>query len=182
MKLSVTSNCKYDNVGLAFIFLHAYSPAILVTFVSLILAPIVMCRIALQLEQGLCQSSVHQQGIKEVLPLLLYPSIYFLLWIGLVATRIYDATQGRKFQYSLMLIHDIISGVIILLLSSTVLLHSSINCYKKQRKRMHTLNTTTSYIVPNESSDQDEPLIIKGKGTQVPCKEYKSIFEGGIQS
>ena len=119
IKLSVTSNCKYDNVGLAFIFLLAYSPAILVgiiTFVSFGTIVFVMCRRALQQEQGLHQPSVHQQGIKEVLPLLLYPLIYFLLWVGLVATRIYDAAQGRKFQYSLMLIHDIISGVIILLL------------------------------------------------------------------
>ena len=185
MKPSVRSYCKYDNVGLAFIFLLAYGPEILVgiiTFVSFGTIVIVMCRRALQLEQGLCQSSVHWQGIKEVLPLLLCPLIYFLLCIGLVATRIYGATQGRNFQYSVMLIHNIISGVIILLLSSTVLLHSSINYYKKQRKRTHTLNTTTSYLVPNESSDQDEPLIIKGQGTKVPCKDYKSVFEGSVQS
>ena len=185
MKPSMRSYCKYDNVGLAFIFLLAYGPAILVgiiTFVSFGTIVFVMCRRALQQEQGLRQPSVHQQGIKEVLPLLPYPLIYFLLWTGLVVTRIYDATQGRKFQYSLMLIHDIISGVIILLLPTAFLLHSSINYYKKQQKRMHTLNTTTSYIVPNESSDQDEPLIIKGQGTKVPCKEYKSIFEGSVQS
>ena len=164
MKPSVTSYCKYDNVGLAFIFLLAYGPAILVgiiTFVSFVTILIVMCRRALQQEQGLRQPSVHQQGLKEVLPLLLYPLIYFLLWMGLVVTRIYDAAQGRKFQYSLILIHDIISGIIILLLTTAVLLHSSLNCYKRHRKRTHTLNTTTSYVVPNESSDQDKPLIIK---------------------
>ena len=184
MKPSVTSDCKYDNVGLAFIFLLVYGPEILVsiiTFVSFVTILIVMCRRALQQEQGLRQPSVHQQGIKEVLPLLLYPLIYFLLWMGLVVTRIYDAAQGRKFQYSLILIHYIISGVIILLLPTAVLLHSSINCFKKQCKRTHTLNTTTSYVVPNESSDQDKPLIIKGQGTKVPCKDYKSIFEGSVQ-
>ena len=47
---------------------------------------------------------------------------------------------------------------------------------------MYTLNTTTSYNVSNESSDQEnEPLVIKGQGTKVPCKEYKSIFEGSVQ-
>ena len=135
---SVTSDCKYDNVGLAFIFLLAYGPEILVciiTFVSFGAILIVMCRRALQQEQGLRQPSVHQQGIKEVLPLLLYPLIYFLLWMGLVATQIYDATQGRKFQYSLILIHDIISGVITLLLTTAVLLHSSTNCFKKTTKK-----------------------------------------------
>ena len=185
MKPSVRSYCKYDSVGLAFIFLLAYGPEILVgiiMFVSFGTILIVMCRRALQQEQGLHQPSVHQQGLKEVLPLVFFLLIYFLLWMGLVATRIYNATQGRKFQYSLMLIHDIISGVIVLLLPTAVLLHSSVNCYKKQRKRMHTLNTTTSYIVPNESSDQVKPLIIKGQGTKVPCKDYKSIFEGSVQS
>ena len=184
MKPSVTSYCKYDNVGLAFIFLLSYGPEILVgiiTFVSFGTILIVMCRRALQQEQGLRQPSVHQQGLKEVLPLLLYPLIYFLLWMGLVVTRIYDAAQGKKFQYSLILIHDIISGIIILLLTTAVLLHSSLNCYKRHRKRTHTLNTTTSYVVPNESSDQDKPLIIKGRGTKVPCKEYKSVFEGSVQ-
>ena len=185
MKPSVTSYCKYDNVGLAFIFLLAYGPEILVGIITLVsfgTITIVMCKRALQQEQGLCQSSVHWQGIKEVLPLLLYPLIYFLLWMGLVATRIYDGTQDRKFQYSLMLIHDIISGVIIFLLPPAFLLHSSINYYKKQRKRMYTLNSTTSYNVSNESSDQEnEPLVIKGQGTKVPCKEYKSIFEGSVQ-
>ena len=182
MKPSVRNYCKYDNGGLAFIFLLAYGPEILVgiiTFVSFGTIVFVMCRRALQQEQGLRQPSVHQQGIKEILPLLLHPLIYFLLWVGLVATRIYDATQGRKFQYSQMLIHDIISGVIILLLPTAVLLHSSINCYKKQRKRMHTLNTTTSYIVPNESIDQDEPLIIKGHTLQ---GVYTKVCSKGVSS
>ena len=66
MKPSVTSNCKSDNVGLAFIFLLAYGPEILVgiiTFVSFGTLVIVMCRRAMQQEQGLRQPSVHQQGI-----------------------------------------------------------------------------------------------------------------------
>ena len=186
MKPSVTSNCKYDDVGLAFIFLLSYGPGILVAiiaFVSFGTMLIIMCRRTLQQEQGLRQPSVHQQGIKEVLPLLLFPSIYFLLWMGLVATGIYDATQGRKFQYSLMVINDIISGVIILLLPATVLLHSSINCYKKQQKRTRTLNTTTSYIVPNETSDQDEPLIIKGQGTNLKyLARITKVYLKGVSS
>ena len=65
MKPSVTSYCKYDsdNVGLAFIFLPAYEPEILVG-VSFGTIAIVMCKRALQQEQGLCQS-VHWQGIKR---------------------------------------------------------------------------------------------------------------------
>ena len=65
MKPSVTSYCKYDsdNVGLAFIFLPVYEPEILVG-VSFGTIAIVMCKRALQQEQGLCQS-VHWQGIKR---------------------------------------------------------------------------------------------------------------------
>ena len=36
------------------------------------------------------------------------------------------------------------------------------------RSKLHTPSVTTSYIVSNESSDQeDEPLIIKGQGALV---------------
>ena len=99
--------------------------------------------------------------------------------MGLVATQIYDAAQDRKFQYSLILIHDIILGVIIFLILSTFLLHSSINYYKKITKQMYTLNTTTSSNVSNESSDQEnKPLNIKRQGTKVPCKKHKVYLKG----
>jgi len=62
------------------------------------------------------------------------------------------------------------------------LLHMCRLCYRKKQTRQHVLTTTTSYVVPNEFMDQeDEPLIIRGKRTKVPSKEYKSIFEGTIQ-
>ena len=58
------------------------------------------------------------------------------------------------------------------------LLHSLINCLRKRRTRPRTFNTTTSFVVPNEFTDQEnEPLVIRGQGTKIPSKEYKSIFE-----
>ena len=81
---SVKSYCEYDGVGLTLMLVFSYGPSFLVcliTFVSFGTIAFVMCRRTLRQEQGLCQPSVHQQGLKEVLPLLLYPLIYFLFWV-----------------------------------------------------------------------------------------------------
>jgi len=62
------------------------------------------------------------------------------------------------------------------------LLHLSRLCCIKKQTRQHLLTNTTSYVVPNEFTDQeDEPLIIRGQKTEVSSKEYKSIFEGTVQ-
>ena len=128
-------------------------------------------------------TSVHLQGLKEVLPLLLYPPIYFLFWVIVVATRIYNVLQKVQFQFSLTLAHYVAFLLVALLLIPLVfLLHSSINFCRKKRNKLYTPSTTTSYIVPNECSDQeDEPLIIKGQGTLVPSMEYQSVFEGSAK-
>ena len=167
-------------------FVFSYVPAFLVcliTFVSFGTIAIVMCKRALQQEQGLCQPSVHQQGLKEVLPLLLYPPIYFLFWVIVVATRIINVLQKVQFQFSLTLAHYVVFLLVALLMVPLVfLLHSSINFCRKKRNKLHTPSITTSYIVPNECSDQeDERLIIKGKGIKVPSREYGSIFEGNTE-
>ena len=167
-------------------FLLSYGPGFLVCLITLVsfgTIAIVMCKRASQhQEQGSQQPSVYQQGLKEVLPLLFYPPIYFLFWVIVVATRIYDVLQkveGRTFQFSLTLAHYVAFLLVALLIIPVVfLLHSSINCCRNKQNKLYTPSTTTSYIVPNECSDQDEPLIIKGQGTLVPSKEYQSVFEG----
>ena len=190
IKPSVKRYCEYDGVGLTFMFLLSYGPAFLVcllTFISFGTIAIVMCKRALQhQDQGSSQPSIYQRGLKEVLPLLLYPPIYFLFWMAVTATRIYDVlqkVQGRKFQFSLTLAHYVAFLLVALLIIPLVfLLHSSINCCRKMRSKLHTPSVTTSYIVPNECSDQeDEPLIIKGQGALVPSNEYQSVFEGNAK-
>ena len=186
IKPSVKSYCDYDGVGLTLMFVFSYVPAFLVcliTFVSFGTIAIVMCKRALQQEQGLRQPSVHQQGLKEVLPLLLYPPIYFLFWMIVVATRIINVLQKVQFQFSVTLAHYVVFLLVALLMVPLVfLLHSSINFCRKKRNKLHTPSITTSYIVPNECSDQeDERLIIKGKGIKVPSREYGSIFEGNTE-
>ena len=161
-------------------FLLSYCPVFivcLIMFVSFGTIVFVMCRRALQLEQGLHQPSVHQQGLKEVLPLLLCPLIYFLLWMAVTATRIYDVLQKKKGRnYVTFLL------VTLLIIPLVVLLHSSIKCCRKKQDGLYTPSAATSYIVPNECSDQeDEPLIIRGQETKIPSKEYKSIFEGSAE-
>ena len=189
IKPSEKSFCKYDGVGLTYMFVLSYCPVFIVCLVTFVLfgtMAIVMCKRAFQQEQGLRQSSVHWQGIKEVLPLLLYPSIYFLLWMAVTATCIYDVLQkrnGRNFQFSLILAHYVTFLVVTLLIVPlVVLLHSSVKCYRKKQDGLYTPSATTSYIVPNEFSDQeDEPLIIRGQETKIPSREYKSIFEGSAE-
>ena len=185
IKPSVKSFCEYDSVGLTFSFLLSHAPAFsvcLITFVSFGTIAIVMCKRTLQQEQGLRQSSVHWQGLKEVLPLLFYPLIYFLLWIGLAVTRVYDTLQSgqdKKFQYSLVLIHNTFSFLIRLFVPLIFLLHLVIKCCKKYRNKPRPVNTITSFSVSNEFTDQeDEALIIRGQCTILPVKKYKTIFDG----
>ena len=77
-------------LGLTFMFAFYYGPAFCVgmaTLVALCTILIVICRRAMRQEQGFGQQSIYQQGVKEVLPLILYPLIYLLLLTALVATR-----------------------------------------------------------------------------------------------
>jgi len=48
--------------------------------------------------QGFCQPSVLQSALEEVLPLLLYPLIYLVLWTAIVAARINDVVGSVRIQ------------------------------------------------------------------------------------
>ena len=187
IKPSMNSNCKYDYMGLTLMFVLLNGPEFLVSIVvllSLVAIAMVMCRNVMR-QQGTSRSSVHQQGLKEVLPLLLYPLVYLVLWAAVTAFRIYGvvlSVQDRNPLYSLQLVFNIISDVRTLLIPMICLLHFSTVCCRKKPKRRSTLSTTTSYIVPNEFTDQeDDPLIIRGSGTKILSKDYKSVFEGSEQ-
>jgi len=76
------SDCIYDYEGLIFMVVFDYGPelfVVLAIFVSLGTIFTVMCRRAVRQEQAFYQPSVHQRGLKEVLPLLLYPVIFLVL-------------------------------------------------------------------------------------------------------
>lgn len=81
IKLSENSNHHYESVGLTLMSVLFYSPSFVVclfTFISLVAIATAMCKRATQSENGLCQPSVHLLGLKEVLPLLIYPIFYFV--------------------------------------------------------------------------------------------------------
>ena len=127
-------------------------------------------------EQGFGTQSAYRQGVKEVLPLILYPLIYLLLLTALVATRIHDAIE-RLTKLSWLVYHIIIISTR-LFIPFVCLLHLSTICWRKKQIRRHTLNTTTSFIVSNECTDQEnEPLVIN-QGAKTPSKTYQSVFEG----
>ena len=180
------SNCLYDDVGLIFMFVLSYGPQLLIclaTFISLGTILIVMCRRSVGQEQGFCQSSVHQKGLKEVLPLLLYPLIYLVLWTAIVAPRIYDVVVNERNSTLPWVVHNIAVYFGRLFIPLICLLHLSILCCRKKKTTQHVLTTTTSFDVPNEFTDQeDEPLVIRGRRAEILSKGYKSVFEGSIQN
>jgi len=183
------NNCTYDYEGLTFMFVFGYAPElfiVLATLISLVTIFTVICRRAVRQEQVFYQTSVHQRGLKEVLPLLLYPLIYLVLLTAIMATRIYDVAVNIRVQernsMTPWLVYSIAIYLARLFIPLICLLHVSRLCRRKKQTRQQVVTTTTSYVVPNEFTDQeDEPLIIRGQRTEVPSKEYKSIFEGTIQ-
>ena len=130
-------------------------------------------------EQGFDQRSVYRQGVKEVLPLTLYPFLHLLLWTALVGFRIHDTIPSVHIKKLQWLVYSIIIYIRSLLIPLICLIHSIVCCRKKcSTNKQHPLSTTTSFTVPNEFTDQgDEHLIIR-QGTKIPSRNYKSIFEG----
>lgn len=189
IKQSMNSNCEYDNVGIALMFSLLNGPeffTISVVLVSLVAIAIVMCRKVMKQQPRVGQPSIHQQGLKEVLPLLLYLIIHFVLWAAGVVLRICDAilsAQDKTPPHSVLLVlHHMVINARLLLIPLICLLHLSMSFCRRKQNKQHALNTTTCYIVPNEFTDQeDDPLIIKGSSEAISSKEYKSIFEGTEQ-
>ena len=181
IKLSENSTCIYDYIGLTFMFAFYYGPAFcvgMVTLVALCTILIVICRRAMRQEQGFGRQSIYRQGIKEVLPLILYPLIYLLLLTTLIATRIHDAIASEQWTKLSWLVYHIIIISTRLFIPFICLLHLSTICCRKKQIRQRVLNTTTSFTVSNECTDQEnEPLVIN-QGTKTPSKTYQSIFEG----
>ena len=183
IKLSENSACDYDYIGLTFLFVFYYGPNFCVgmaTLVTLCTILIVMCRRAMRQEQGVGQQSVYQQGVKEVLLLLLYLFLYLLLGAALVAIRICGAIPSiRKTNFKVQwLIYSIIIYILRLFIPVICLLYLSIVCCRKKRNSQYPLNTTTSFTVPNEFTDQEDEHLIIRQGTKIPSKDYKSVFEG----
>lgn len=100
-----------------------------------------------------------------------------------MATRLHELTaQDEKHSVDTSgLVRDIIISCTRLFIPLVLTLHSGFTCCRKKSNlnRQRTVNTITSYIVPNEFTDQEdtEPLIIRGQGIKIPYKEYKSVFE-----
>ena len=146
-------------------FVLDYGPQFLVclvTFISLVTIFIVICTRAVRLEQGFCQPSILQSALKEVLPLLLYPLIYLVLWTTIVAARINDVVGSMRIQERNSRLPWLMYSIAVYFerLYTFDLLHLSIMCCRKKQTKQH-FPTTSYYIVPSEFTDQeDEPRII----------------------
>ena len=113
-----------------------------------------------------------------MLLLLLYLFLYLLLGAALVAIRICGAIPSvRKTNFKVQwLIYSIIIYILRLFIPVICLLYLSIVCCRKKRNSQYPLNTTTSFTVPNEFTDQEDEHLIIRQGTKIPSKDYKSIF------
>ena len=187
IKLSENNTCDYDYIGLTFMFVFSYTPSFcgdVVTLVALCTILIVMCRRAMRQEQGVGQPSIYRQGVKEVLPLILYLLIYLLLWTAMVAIRICGAIPSVHKMNLQWLVHmySVIICIRRLFIPFTCLLYLSIVCCRKEHNKKHPPNATTSFIVSIEFTDQEvEPLIIR-QNTKIPSKKYNAIFEGSTHA
>jgi len=95
------SNCMYDCEGLTFMFVFGYGPELFIILAILILLGTiftVICRRAVRQEQVFYQPSIYQSALKEVLPVLLYPLIYLVLWTTMVAIHIDDIAVNFPVQ------------------------------------------------------------------------------------
>ena len=101
IKTSENNNCMFDSAGLTIMLVFDYGPgllAVLTVFILLVTIFTVMCRRAVRVEHRFCQPSVHQKGLKEVLPLLLYPPILRCTMGSISGTRIYDVAVNVRVQ------------------------------------------------------------------------------------
>ena len=150
IKTSENNNCMFDSAGLTIMLVFDYGPgllAVLTVFILLVTIFTVMCRRAVRVEHRFCQPSVHQKGLKEVLPLLLYPPIYLVLWAAIVATRIYDIAVNVRVQERNSMIPWLAYSIATfsgrLFIPLICLLHLSRLCRIKKQTRQHLLTTTT---------------------------------------
>ena len=80
------------------------------------------------------------------------------------------------------LVYSIIIYFLRLFIPFICLLYLSIACCRKEHNSPHPLNTTTSFTVPNEFTDQEDEHLVIRQGMKIPSKNYKSIFEGNSSS
>ena len=151
--------------------------AVLTVFILLVTIFTVMCRRAVTLEHGFCQPSVHQKGLKEVLPLLLYPPIYLVLWTAIVATHIYDVAVNIRVQErnSMIpwLVYSIATYLKRLFIPLICLLHLSRLCCRNKLGNTFLLKLHHMLFPMNSQIKRISPWLYEGKKLRYRPKNTK---------
>ena len=118
--IKLTDNlCGHDSIwkGLGFMLAIEYIPVLLATIftlVSFICIVIALCRRARRMEIKWKWTSVYQKGLAEAAVLMVYPSIYGVIFIFRVIHRTYYVVQITKSyspNYTLWLAHSAALGI-----------------------------------------------------------------------
>ena len=181
--------------GIGFMFGLYYGPFIVIILFSALVFLVIMlsvCGVTRQ-HRGADEqegekhqpTKAQQTVIREVLPLLLYPLIYDLLFVFQVTNRVYYSvstlTHGSSPLNALWMAHIIVDSGRCLYPPLAFLLHPSslrrIFC-RERRAEPHerTVNPTDQYVVANEfSTDSQEPLVYGGNSNPVRRQRLEEL-------
>lgn len=152
-------------------FSMSYGPLLFLVFVGflcLLTITLILCKgstLNHKDAQSESESTVQKrfkEGLKEMSFVLVFPLLYNLLCLVIVANRLYSVTHSdAKPMYPLWIAHVIASPGRLLVSPVAFMLHpytwKTLICRKKK-----TDDIDTHYIVPPEDDDIEEPIVIRG--------------------
>lgn len=172
-------------VGLGLMFGLFYGPLILIIMfglISFVVMAIVMCKRS-RMKRGVdwADQKLYRRGLREVIPLLLYPLIYNLISTILVVNRITDAvrtSRGEKPIYTLWLLHSLADPGRVLIPPVAFILHPStwknLCCKKKESEASE--GGTSFHVKPEFSDELVGSLRLTDRHNQQKRFSYGSIF------
>ena len=149
-----------------------YGPLVLLTLYSFVAFVVIISKLCYLNTKDVALS---RKGLREVVPLLVYPVLYNIICSVSVANRFYDAYERE--YYPLWLAQAVADPAQSFFLPLGFLLHPYTlkRLFCGCKKKPHD-SSITAFVVSEGSLDV-EPLIIKGSDSKsVPS--YQSIFEG----
>ena len=169
MKEVSNGNCNDRTLSIILMFSMSYGPLlslIFAGFLCLLTITLILCRGSTLNHKDVQSESAMQkrfkEGLKEMSFVLVFPLLYNLLCLIIVANRLYSVTHSEaKPLYPLWIAHLIASPGRLLVSPVAFMLHpytwKTLICHKRESG-----DIDTHFIVPPEDEDIEEPIIIKG--------------------
>ena len=164
-------NCNDRTLSTVLMFSMSYGPLLSLVFVGflcLLAITLILCRgstLNRKDAQSESESAVRKrfkEGLKEMSFVLVFPLLYDLLCLIIIANRLYSVTHSdAKPLYPLWIAHVTASPGRLLVSPVAFMLHpyawKTLICHKRE-----TDDIDTHFIVPPEDEDIEEPIIIRG--------------------